>query len=466
MKFTSIALSLSLILSTASYSAPIFDGTTLDKEIESKNEVHVKREKSKAGTDEFVVYDNNEKVEMLDINKYFDLKVKKDKNGKVESFSFDKEKVDELFKISAPFKVGTMMAFERNGKLAFVSENQRYYFIGEVYDMFNGMRKIKTIDDVKKFANRINYKTIGVDINTLNSTSVGNGTNEVVIWVAPDSPFTRTIIDQAVAISKKDSKYKFYFVVISTGSEESFNLTKKFFCAREDGNTRIGNMLYEGSLDTLTNTNCPITGFEKTLAIKYMSDVDMVPFVVAHDGRVSRGVPAQGLEQFLNEANSQNGSINNDDEKQLKIRKELEKKISEQALQDDAENEEADVDYNTMESKNPEVVKKHLIEEQVDAIKEKYEARFERINNRIEGEDTSYEREKERVFNAQEQVQNDNRMDPAVKNTRLKEFGKRLSKIDEKHSKTIEQLNKEKKKLLKQQKKEIEAVSDSYVNEE
>jgi hypothetical protein len=255
-------------------------------------------------------------------------------------------------------------------------------------------------------------------------------------------------------------------VVISTGSEESFNLTKKFFCAREEGNTRIGNMLYEGSLDTLTNTNCPITGFEKTLAIKYMSDVDMVPFVVAHDGRVSRGVPAQGLEQFLNEANSQNGSINNDDEKQLKIRKELEKKISEQALQDDAENKEADVDYNTMESKNPEVVKKHLIEEQVDAIKEKYEARFERINNRIEGEDTSYEREKERVFNAQEQVQNDTRMDPAVKNTRLKEFGKRLSKIDEKHSKTIEQLNKEKKKLLKQQKKEIEAVSDSYVNEE
>lgn len=469
MKKTTLALSVSILLSSSVMAAPIFDGTTMDKktDITEENKVEIKKEKSSAGTPNYVIKDKNEKVEMLDINEYFDLKVKKDNQGKVKDFSFNQDKVNELFKISAPLKVGTLMAFERNGKLAFVSENQRFYFVGELYDMFNGMRKINTPDDIKKFANRIDYKKMGIDLNTLNSTSVGNGKNEVVIWVSPDSPFTKTIIEQAISIAKKDmSQYTFYFVVIPSGTEDSFALTKKFYCGRLDGNTEIGNMLYEGKLDNLTKSSCDLTGFEKTLAIKYMSDVDLVPFVVAHDGRVSRGVPSQGLEVFLNEANTDNGSIDNDDENQLKLRKELEKKITEEALEDDENNRLNNVDYDTLSTKNPEVLTQEEISKRIEEIKNNYRPRLQKIQNRIDGENMNYKRERSRVANAQNQLNEDNRMDASIKLSKLQDYQNRLNAIDEKYNNTIDKFNKEKEQILKQQQTEIENLTANYVNKE
>lgn len=469
MKKTTLALSVSILLSSSVMAAPIFDGTTIDKktDITEENKVEIKKEKSSAGTPNYVIKDKNEKVEMLDINEYFDLKVKKDNQGKVKDFSFNQDKVNELFKISAPLKVGTLMAFERNGKLAFVSENQRFYFVGELYDMFNGMRKINTPDDIKKFANRIDYKKMGVDLNTLNSTSVGNGKNEVVIWVSPDSPFTKTIIEQAISIAKKDmSQYTFYFVVIPSGTEDSFALTKKFYCGRLDGNTEIGNMLYEGKLDNLTKSSCDLTAFEKTLAIKYMSDVDLVPFVVAHDGRVSRGVPSQGLEVFLNEANTDNGSIDNDDENQMKLRKELEKKITEEALEDDENNRLNNVDYDTLSTKNPEVLTQEEISKRIEEIKNNYRPRLQKIQNRIDGENMNYKRERSRVANAQNQLNEDNRMDASIKLSKLQDYQNRLNAIDEKYNNTIDKFNKEKEQILKQQQTEIENLTANYVNKE
>lgn len=473
MKLSTLALTLSVLLSSSVMAAPIFDGSTMDKKVSAsdvkpeENKVEIKREKSSAGTPNFVIADKNEKVEMLDINEYFDLKVKKDSKGQIQDFSFNKDKVNELFKISAPLKVGTMMAFERNGRLAFVSENQRFYFVGELYDMFNGMRKINSPDDIKKFANRIDYKKMGIDLNTLNSTSVGNGKEQVVIWVSPDSPYTKTIIEQAIGIARKDmNRYTFYFVVIPSGSEDSFALTKKFYCARQDGNSEIGNMLYEGRLDHLTKSSCDLNGFEKTLAIKYMSDVDLVPFVVAHDGRVSRGIPSQGLEQFLAEASSDNGSIDNNDENQLKLRKELEKKITEEALEDDDNNIKNNVDYDTLSTKNPEVLTQADIEKRIEEIKATYRPRLQKIQNRIDGENMAYKRERDRVSNAQNQLNNDNRMDASQKFQKLADYQNRINAIDEKYNNVIDRFNKEKEQLLNQQKAEIESISSDYVNKE
>lgn len=473
MKITTLALTLSLVLGSNVMAAPVFDGTTIDRKVDSElsadkdNNVEVKHEKTASGTPNIVISDKNEKVEMLDIQEYFDLKVKKDKNGKIQDFSLNQDKVNEIFKISAPLKVGTMMAFERNGKLAFVSENQRFYFIGELYDMFNGMKKINSPDDIKKFANRIDYKKMGIDINTLNSTSVGSGDKQVVIWVSPDSPYTKQIMDDAISIAKKDmQKYTFYFVVIPSGTEESFALTKKFYCGRQDGNLEIGNMLYQGTLNNLTDSQCNLTGFEKTLAIKYMSDIDLVPFVVAHDGRVSRGIPSQGLEIFLNEADGENGSIDNNDPKQIEIRKELQEKITEAAAEDDLHNEQNNVDYNSLKTQNPEVLTQEEILKRIEDIKTSYRPRIEKVQNRINGENMSYKREKDRVVNAQNSLNNDNRMDANKKLQKLADYQNRINAIDDKYGKVLERLESEKENLLNQQQSEIDSISGNYVNKE
>lgn len=474
MKLKPLSLTLSLLMTTSVLAGPIFDGSTADmtqdelKNAGKKGEISVTKEKSDTGATNVVISDGKEKAEFLDLQEYFNLKVEKDKNGKVKNFSIDQDKIQELFKTSAPLKVGTMMAFERNGKLAFVSENQRFYFIGELYDMYNGMRKIKTPDDIKKFANRLNYKTLGIDFNTLNSTSVGKGENQVVIWVSPDSPYTKNIMDQAINIVKKDAeKYTFFFVVIPSAGEESFTQTRRFYCARQEGNNEIGNMLYRGTLSELPNATCDMKGFEKTLAVKYMSDVDLVPFVVAHDGRVSRGLPAQGLELFLEQANQEIGSIDNTDKEQLKIRAELEKQITENALSQDAENTMNGVEYNTTTSLNPRALTQEELVKQIEKVKESYAPRLRKVQNRIDAEEEAYNKERARIIDAQSSLTGDMRMDAQTKQSRLASYQDRLNTLDGKHNSVLKKFEDEKKVLNDAMEKEISEInSQPYTDTE
>ena len=476
MKKTALALALSLFTACVQASA-IFDGTTTEIDLDSENakptdvvntesKAGISNSSSENGTPTVEISDGTNKVEFLNVNEYFGLNVKKDSNGKISDISIDNQKVEELFKISAPLHVGTLMAIQPTDtdKLAFVSENTRFYFVGELYDMYNGFRRIKTPDDIRQFASRVNYKTLGIDLNTLNSASIGTGKDEVAIWVSPNSPLTQEIMDQAINLAKKDmERYTFFFIVISTGDSESFDLAKRFYCGRIDGNPRVGNLLYLNQLEDLTNRNCNLSGYEKTMAVKYMSDVDLVPFVVAPDGRVSRGIPSQGLEVFLNEGMQENSKLNLDDREQLAIKKELEEKITELASENELQNELNNVDYSSISNaKNQNVLDAEAQIKRLEDIKENYRPLIQKVQDRIDGENINYERERNRIVGSQESLNNDNRMNVNLKISKLQNLQDRLNKLDSKHNAAMEKFSKEKEKLQKQMEADIENAKSEY----
>ena len=211
------------------------------------------------------------------------------------------DKIKNSIQGTAPIYMGYVVAIEATpGNMILMNENGRFVFKGKMYDSFHNMKELRNLDDIRNYAQKTNYKAAKIDPELLSSARVGDGELEVVIYVDPTSPTTKTLIDQVSKFPElKD--YTFYFVVIPSDTRESHKLARKFYCARQEGNQNIGTMLYEGTLDKLKTVKCDFTYYDRTLAIAYQSQVNGLPFLVDQDGSISRGIPSQGLYQWLNE---------------------------------------------------------------------------------------------------------------------------------------------------------------------
>lgn len=464
MKKTALSIALTLSLSLISFQSlainSVFDGTTSDIKTD-KFETTVKfTEKDENGKE--IKFDD----QVLDIAKFFDMKIEKNDKGKPE-FSLNKDKANALFKMSSPINVGMLYALEgkKNGNLMFVSENHRYYFVGNMYDLFSNMRKVDSLDDMRDFATRVFYKKWGIDPNTLNSVSIGNGKKEVVIWVLANDPLTSKIIKQASDLSKKESKYKFYFVVTPNFlTDESYNLARRFYCARENGNNNIGTLLYTNRLNELEDVPCDLSGLEKTMAVKYITGVDKAPFIVANDGRISAGIPENGLEDFLtvDPTNVLKWDKNNPEE--LAMKKALEKKIVEQAMFDDLDEDvkaQARAQGTVPNALNaPQEDFSELKKAEIKKIKDNYKPQLEKIERLQKYEELNFERERTRVQRALESTVKYDQNTPNLQQD-IQRYQGRLNQIEADYNSNRTKLQQQYNTLKKQQQDEIDKVVNS-----
>ncbi|HAR79671.1 MAG TPA: hypothetical protein DCR21_02465, partial [Succinivibrionaceae bacterium] len=56
---------------------------------------------------------------------------------------------------------------------------------------------------------------------------------------------------------------------------------------------------YRGGLDRLSTAKCPMENWQNTITAAYYTQVDVLPFFVGDDGRISRGEPSEGLYNWL-----------------------------------------------------------------------------------------------------------------------------------------------------------------------
>lgn len=216
------------------------------------------------------------------------------------------EKIKKMFNSTAPLKVGYLIAIEATpGKMVLVSENGRFIFQGKVYDTYNSMKQLTGVEDIKNYALKANLRKLSIDPDTLSSARIGNGEKEAVFFVDAGSSLTHELIDLVNDFPEKDD-YTFYFVPIPADNSKSKELALKFYCAREEGNPQIGNLLYSGKLDKLSTNKCKMDNYDKTMTAAYYAGVDGLPFLIDYDGSISRGIPMQGLYQWLTEHRNTN----------------------------------------------------------------------------------------------------------------------------------------------------------------
>jgi len=210
-------------------------------------------------------------------------------------------KLKGMIQITAPLKMNYMVAVEATpGNMIWMSADGRFVFKGSMYDTYNDMKELRDINDVQRYAFRIDYSRLKLDPDSLSSARLGDGRRSVVIYVDPASELTSKVLAEILKYpDRKD--FTFWFVVTPSDTSRSQDLAMRFYCARQAGRTDIGDLLAQGKLDKLPrqDNGCKLDNWQKTLTAAYYTGVDVLPFFVGYDGSISRGIPSQGIFNWL-----------------------------------------------------------------------------------------------------------------------------------------------------------------------
>jgi thiol:disulfide interchange protein DsbC len=179
-----------------------------------------------------------------------------------------------------------MQAVQSDGQILFMSENGRFVITGQIYDIW--MKKpLSTIAQMQDAASCIHFKGMGLDVDTLNTVSMGEGPKEVVIFVDPRCGICHELMRDAKFLTKD---YTFKFIVIPALGDESNRLAKALYCAKDK--RKALDALINNILGTLpAKTPCDFAQYDQTLLAAHLLGIEGVPVVIAPDGRVSKGRP-------------------------------------------------------------------------------------------------------------------------------------------------------------------------------
>lgn len=80
-------------------------------------------------------------------------------------------------------------AVQNDGQIMFLSENGRFVISGQIYDLWS-KKPLNTMSQMREVVERIHFKSMGLDVDTLNAVSMEHGDKEVVVFVDSRVRFT------------------------------------------------------------------------------------------------------------------------------------------------------------------------------------------------------------------------------------------------------------------------------------
>lgn len=195
--------------------------------------------------------------------------------------------------VDMPIK--SLKAVHTKGRVFYVSENGRYIFSGEVYDIWR-QSKLNSFEEVKLSATRIDFDKMKIDLDRLNTISIGTGSKVVTVFVDPRCDVCHKLISD---INKRAllKEYTFKLVVVPALGDESNKQARALFCA-EDKKDAFSALRSNTLLKLKQKEECDTAMYDQTLLLTHFMGVEAVPYLVSHDGRQHRGRPAK-IKDFL-----------------------------------------------------------------------------------------------------------------------------------------------------------------------
>lgn len=189
----------------------------------------------------------------------------------------------------ADVPISTLKAYISNdGELEYISSNGRYAFQGTLFDVWH-FEEINTPEELLRSVNFLFFDNLEVDIEDLNTLSIHSKNPEaakVVAFVDPDSASSRQLVSLAKNLS---DEYTFHFVIFPAFGESSIPAVLRAACA--ENYEHALNSLEVGALaEEPINKDCRPERLGNTLVAVEMMGIDGVPFIVAPNGRISRGL--------------------------------------------------------------------------------------------------------------------------------------------------------------------------------
>jgi len=175
-------------------------------------------------------------------------------------------------------------------RVLFVSDNGRYVFTGPAWDLWHGA-KIETLEAGTRLAARIDLKRLGLDPVALGALDLGKGEGEVVVFVDPRCPHCRRLLEQLPTVTEK---YRFRLVPLPVLGPDSETAVARLNCLAEQDPAAAREALLAGNADPLPapEGTCGQAPAQRALVTAQLLGIAGVPYLIAPDGRLQRGVPA------------------------------------------------------------------------------------------------------------------------------------------------------------------------------
>ncbi len=187
---------------------------------------------------------------------------------------------------------GDLKVIESKGELLFMGGNGRFIIKGGVlYDAWN-RKALRSVSDVNYSANRVDLGTMKIDIADFRPLSFGTGEKHVTVFVDPRCPWCAKLMGIIRDIPRLRDEYTFDLLAIPVLGEDSQALVRQLGCAKDRSAARDA-LMQEAYKAPLTQVEpCDLAPLQKTLVFAQLLGVNGVPYVIAHDGRIQRGMPA------------------------------------------------------------------------------------------------------------------------------------------------------------------------------
>ena len=192
--------------------------------------------------------------------------------------------------------VAGMQMVQAGERVLFVSANGRYVFTGPAWDLWHGA-KLETLEEGARLAERIDLKRLGLDPATLGALDLGNGEREVIVFVDPRCPHCRSLLDELPGLAER---YRFRLVPLPVLGPDSETAVARLGCLAEQDPAAAREALLADGLDELPapEGTCGQTAAQRALVTAQLLGIAGVPYLIAPDGRLQQGVPAD-LEAWL-----------------------------------------------------------------------------------------------------------------------------------------------------------------------
>ena len=177
-------------------------------------------------------------------------------------------------------KMSSLKAVEANGKVYFVSDNNRFFFDGKVMDLWN-KKPLNTIEEIKYAASHINMDQLIPKDQQINEIVIGKGTQDVYAFVGPECSYCKIFAEKAA----NNSTYRTHLIVIPSSGKKADVMAKALFCSKSKKNA-LKHYLNQTLTEMVQLDNCDLSGYNATLIMsEVMVGVRAVPYFVAPDGR-------------------------------------------------------------------------------------------------------------------------------------------------------------------------------------
>ena len=183
--------------------------------------------------------------------------------------------------------------------LVYVIGNGRFAFTGPLIDVWS-KKKLTSIEEIERAINLMDLVKLGFQAEKLNLIRVGEGSKVVTVFLDPRCGWCHRLLREIQEYPDFFKNYRLDMIVAAVLGEDSTKLARHIACAEATDKEKYEAFVAGArAIEALkVKADCKSDALERTELTMAAFGIDASPFVIAPDGRVSRGKPAN-LRAFL-----------------------------------------------------------------------------------------------------------------------------------------------------------------------